>query len=77
VELKVGGIFECTEGHKAKIVWISEDKRVVAVKCPQEHLRKVVKAVGHIEPALSYRSQPREERKVYIKNMVFLIKINR
>ena len=75
MELKVGGIFECTEGHKAKIVWISEDKRVVAVKCPQEHLRKVVKAVGNIEPTPSNRNQPRKERKIYVKNMIFLIRI--
>ena len=75
MELNVGDIFECTEGHEAKIVWISEDKKIVAVRCPQEHLSKVVKAVGHTEPALSYRNQPREERKIYVKNMVFLIKI--
>ena len=75
MELNVGDIFECTEGHEAKIVWISEDKKIVAVRCPQEHLSKVVKAVGHIESAKSYRNQPREERKIYVKNMVFLIKI--
>ena len=56
MELKVGNIFECPEGHKAKIMWISEDKKIVAVECPREHLRKVVKAVGHKEPALSYRN---------------------
>jgi len=75
MELKVGDIFECPEGHKAKIVWISEDKTVVAVRCPHEHLSKVVKVVGHTKPALSYRNQPRAERKIYAKNMVFLIKI--
>ena len=79
-ELKVGDIFECSEGHKANIVWISEDKEVVAVRCPQGHLskarvRKVVKAFGHTEPTVSYRNQPREERGIYVKNMVFLIKI--
>ena len=75
MELKVGDIFECTEGHKAKIVWISEDKKVVAVRCPQEHLSKVVKAAGHTEPIQSYRNQSRAERKIYVKNMVFLINI--
>ncbi len=73
LELRVGDIFECPEGHKAKIVWISEDKKVVAVECSQEHLRKAVNV--DIEPALSYRNQPREKRKIYVKNMVFLIKI--
>ena len=75
MELKVGDIFECPEGHEAKIVWISEDKKVVAVRCPHEHLSKVVKVVGHTKFALTYRNQPREERKIYAKNMVFLIKI--
>jgi len=75
MELKVGDTFECPEGHKAKIVWISEDKKVVAVRCPHEHLSKVVKVVSHSKPALSYRHQPREERKIYVKNMVFIIKI--
>ena len=61
MELKVGDSFKCPEGHKAKIVWISEDKKVVAVKCPQKHLKKVVKVSG-------------KERKIYVRNMVFLIK---
>ena len=30
-------------GHMARIVWISEDKTVIAVKCPRKHLGKVVK----------------------------------
>jgi len=73
MELKVGGIFECPEGHEAKIVWISEDKKVVAVECPQKHLRKVVSK--NTESVLSYRNQPREKREIYVNNMVFLIKI--
>jgi len=73
MELNVGGIFECPEGHEAKIVWISEDKKTVAVKCPRQHLRKVVNV--NIEPGLSYRNQPRKKREVYVNDMVFLIKI--
>jgi len=75
MELKVGDSFKCPEDHEAIIVWISEDKKVVAVRCPQEHLSKVVKAAGHTEPIQSYRNQPREERKIYVKNMVFIINI--
>ncbi len=75
MELKVGDRFKCPEGHEATIVWISEDKKVVAARCPYEHLSKVVKVIGQTKPALSYRYQPREERKIYVKNMVFLIKI--
>lgn len=75
MELKVGDSFKCPEGHKAKIVWISEDKKVIAVRCPQKHLSKVVKVADHTKPALSYRHPPRKEREIYSKNMVFLIKI--
>jgi len=49
MELKVGDIFECPEGHEAKIVWISEDKKVVAVRCPHEHFSKVVKVADDIK----------------------------
>ena len=75
MELKVGEIFECPEGHNARIVWISEDKKVVAVRCPQKHLKKVVKVADHAKPALSYRHRPRKERKIYVRNMVFLLRI--
>jgi len=77
MELKVGGSFRCPEGHKAKIIWISEDKRVVAVRCPCEHLKKVVKVYlnDHTRTVRSYRNRPRKEREIYVKNMVFLIKI--
>lgn len=75
MEFKVGEIFECPEGHNARIVWISEDKKVVAVRCPQEHLKKVVKVADHTKPALSYRHRPRKERKIYVRNMVFLLRI--
>jgi len=71
----VGDIFKCPEGHKAKIVWISEDKKVIAVRCPKKHLSKVVKVADHTKPALSYGHNPRKERKIYVKNIVFLIKI--
>ena len=73
MELKVGGVFQCPEGHEAKIVWISGDKKVVAVECPQKHLRKVVNE--NIESALSYKNQPRKKREIYVNNMIFLIKI--
>ena len=75
MELKVGDSFKCPEGHKAKIVWISEDKNVVAVRCPKKHLSKVVKVAGHTKPALPYGHNPGKERKIYVKNMVLLIKV--
>jgi len=75
MELKVGDFYKCPEGHKAKIVWISRDKEVVAVRCPNKHFSKIVKVADHSKPGLSYRHHPTEERKIYAKNMVFLIKI--
>ena len=35
MEMKVGDSFKCPEDHKGTIVWISEDRKVVAVRCPQ------------------------------------------
>ncbi|MCD6324801.1 hypothetical protein CW704_04610 [Candidatus Bathyarchaeota archaeon] len=62
MELKVGDDFKCPEGHKATVVWISEDEKVIAVKCPKKHLKKVVKRAGAME-------------RIYDNNMVFLIEI--
>jgi len=75
MELKVGDTYECPEGHKAKIVWIREDGKVIGVRCPRQHLSKVVKVADHTKAALPYRQNPRKERKIYVENMVFLIKI--
>jgi len=49
MELKVGDIFKCPEGHNAKIVWIRDDKKVIAVKCPRRHLNKVEKVADDIK----------------------------
>ena len=46
-------------------MWISEDRKVVAVRCPQKHLRKVVEVA---------RARAKETE-IYVENMVFLIKI--
>jgi len=62
MELKVGDDFRCPEGHKGTVVWISEDEKVMAVKCPKKHLKKVVKRAGVME-------------KIYDNNMIFLIEI--
>jgi len=75
MELKVGDIYRCPEGHRASIVWISENEKVIAVKCPQKHLNKVVKVADHTKPSLSYRNYPTVERNIYVKDMVFLIRI--
>ena len=43
VVLKVGDVYRCPERHEAKIVWMSEDKKTIGVKCPQNHFTKMVK----------------------------------
>jgi hypothetical protein len=75
MELNVGDTYNCPEGHKASIVWISEDKKLIAVKCPQRHLSKVVKVTDHESPALSSRRHRTKKKRVYTRNMVFLIRI--
>ena len=75
MDLKVGDVYECPESHKASIVWISENGKVIAVKCPYNHFYKVAKVADRTKPSLSYRSHPTEERKIYTKDMVFLIRI--
>jgi hypothetical protein len=42
MDLKVGDTYKCPEGHKAKIVWIREDGKVIGVRCPREHFSKIV-----------------------------------
>jgi len=75
MELKVGDSYKCPEGHKAIIVWVSEDKKLIAVKCHRKHLSKVKKVADDTKPALPYRRRNTKERKIYVNNMVFLIKI--
>jgi hypothetical protein len=75
MELKVGDVYKCPEGHNAHIVWISENEKVIAVKCPYEHLNKIAKVANHAKPGHSYRSYPTKERRIYAKDMVFLIRI--
>ncbi len=75
MELNVGDTSKCPEGHKATIVWISENKKVIAVKCPRKHLNKVEKIADHTKPTLPYGRRNTKERKIYVQNMVFLIRI--
>ena len=62
MDFKVGDIYKCPEGHKASIVWISENESVIAVKCSYEHFEKIEKVNN-------------KERKIYNKDVVFLIRI--
>lgn len=75
MDLKVGDIYKCPEGHNAHIVWISENEKVIAVKCPYEHFNKVVRVTVETKSRLPYRNHATEERKTFTKDMVFLIRI--
>ena len=74
MEFKVGKTHKCPEDHEAKIVWISEDSNVIAVKCPQRHFSKMEKVSEPSDLTSSRRSRAKE-KKVYVRNMVFLIRI--
>jgi len=75
MDLKVGDVYECPDGHKASIVWISENGKTIAVKCPHEHFVKIEKVAIRTKSSMSYRNHATEERKIYTKDMVFLIRI--
>jgi|GEM_PF-2479337 len=62
MDLKVGDVYECPEGHRAIIVWINENEKTIAVKCSYEHFEKIEKVNN-------------KERKIYNKDVVFLIRI--
>ena len=75
MELKVGDTYKCPEGHKAKIVWISEDKKIIAVRCLHRHFSKVAKVADHDQPAISIWRYRTKEKKIFVKTMVFLVRI--
>ena len=75
MELKVGDAYKCPEGHMAKIVWISEDKKTIAVKCSHEHFDKIKKVADYTKPGSPYGAHGTKEEKIYAKDMVFFIKM--
>ncbi|MFB0523844.1 MAG: hypothetical protein ACETV1_08850 [Candidatus Bathyarchaeia archaeon] len=74
-ELRVGDAYKCPEDHEAKIVWISEDKKVIAVRCPRRYFNKVAKVADHSKSPISIRRFRTKEKKVFVRNMVFLVRI--
>jgi len=75
VDLKVGDVYKCPEGHIAYIVWISENEKVIAVKCPRDHLVKIEKVPVQTKYNSRYTKHATEQREVYAKDIVFLIRI--
>lgn len=52
IEYKVGQHYRCPECRslRAKIIWISEDGKTIAVKCPCSHFVKVARIGGQDTP---------------------------
>ncbi len=75
MEFEVGDTYKCPEDHDAKIVWISESGKTIAVKCSHSHFSKVAKVADYGKPAISNWRHRTKERKVFVKNMVFLVRI--
>ena len=74
MELKVGDAYKCPEDHEAKIVWINEDKKIIAVRCLHKHLSKVAKVADHNNP-MSIKHFHTKDKKIFVQNMVFLVRI--
>jgi hypothetical protein len=63
---KVGDRVRCPEcGEKARVVWVSKEGRVMAVKCPKHH--------GQVSPP----DKRFRERQTKRRGMVFLVAIQR
>jgi hypothetical protein len=75
IALNVGDVYKCPENHEAKIVWISENRKLIGVKCSHKHFSKVTKVADHTKSRTSYGRYPSKEKKVFVRNMVFLISI--
>lgn len=75
LEMKVGDPYKCPEDHEAKIVWISENKNRIGVKCSHKHFSKVTKVPDHKKSRISFGRYRTKEKKVFVRNMVFLISI--
>jgi hypothetical protein len=74
MDLKARDMYRCPEDHVGKIMWISEDRRIIAVRHPQRHFSKMMKVADHNKSMIS-RHFHTKEKKVFVKNMVFLIRI--
>ena len=74
IALKVGDPYKCPENHEAEVVWISESRKLIGVKCSHKHFSKVTKVPDHSKSRTSGRF-PTKEKKVFVRNMVFLISI--
>lgn len=65
----VGDHVKCPQcGREARVVWVSQDEKTVAVRCMEYH------SYAEKNPSLKATSRYRTEpKKKYVKGMVFLI----
>jgi len=75
MKLSVGDTYKCPEDHEAKIVWISKDRKTIAVRCGERHFNKVAKVVDRSRPPISTRRFRTKEKEIFVRNMVFLVRI--
>ena len=75
MNLKIGDKYRCPEDHEGKIVWISEKKDVIGVKCSHKHFSKVVRVADNEKNHLSRGRYATKERKIFVRDMVFLVRI--
>ncbi len=75
MELNVGDTHNCPEDHEAKIVWISEDKKTIGVRCSQRHFSKAIRVADRSKSPLRLGRYPTKERKVFVRDMVFLMRL--
>ena len=75
MELRVRDTYNCPEDHEAKIVWISEDKKTIGIRCPQRHFSKVIKVADRSKSPIRLGQYPTKERKVFVRDMVFLVRL--
>lgn len=74
MELELGDSYKCPEGHKAKIVWISKNSKIIGVKCQHKHLNKILKVPDYTKSPLKFKRYPTKVKKDFVRNMVFLIR---
>lgn len=73
--MKVGDAYRCPEDHAARIVWISENRKLIGVKCAQKHFSKMMKVADLSKSRVSLGRYPSKEKKVFVRNLVFLMTV--
>jgi len=73
--LKVGDAYRCPDNHWARIVWISENGKLIGVKCAQKHFSKMTRVADLTKSRVSPGRYPSRDKKVFVRNLVFLMSV--